>query len=66
MKTQVMAKFLIPGDVILYERKNIRIISTKTKGETTRIAFERSNQTYIESCNSDEFLTVVNDGHHMR
>lgn len=39
MKTEVMAQFLVPGDIIMHERKKREIIFSKTKDSLTRIIF---------------------------
>lgn len=59
-----MAQFLVPGDIVLHERKKRIIVSSKTKGDLTRIIFKdlKGNQV-MTTANRCDFLTVVNSDH---
>lgn len=64
MKNKIMAQILLPGDIVLSERRKYVISATKTVGEETIVLYWHGKPELIKIAKfpKNEFLTVTNDG----
>ena len=68
MKNEIMAQFLVPGDIVKFNRRLFVITNVKTVGEETSILYKNKNSQRNKSLlaftkfNKSDFLTVINDG----
>lgn len=62
MKMQSMAQFLIPGDIIIDNRRKYEVINVTTNGEDTTILFhpvKKQSLPAIKCVNKSEFFNVI-------
>jgi hypothetical protein len=65
MKTEIMAQYLMSGDIVTHDRKKAYIRSANTADDTTTLFYTRPGDTVVHyMCNmpKSQFVTVINDG----
>lgn len=62
MKMQSMAQFLIPGDIIIENRRKYEVIETSTSGDDTTILYQpikKQSTPAIKRVSKSEFFNVI-------